>query len=80
VINILHEKFILVYTGLKWKQPLGGQHMGNHKSIFNIKEKLRQELPLLMRQYNIRSLGVFGSYVRHGQRIDSDSDILVSFK
>ena len=40
---------------------------------------LRQQLPLLTAQYQVKSLDVFGSYVRHEQRPDSDCDILVTF-
>jgi len=41
---------------------------------------LRQRLPLLEERYSVVSLGVFGSYVRHKQRPDSDLDILVTFE
>jgi predicted nucleotidyltransferase len=40
---------------------------------------LRRELPTLKRQYNIATLGLFGSYVRGTQRYDSDLDVLVTF-
>ncbi|MBI3300821.1 MAG: nucleotidyltransferase family protein [Deltaproteobacteria bacterium] len=40
---------------------------------------LRQQLPLLTARYQVASLSVFGSYVRHEQRPDSDIDILVTF-
>ena len=40
---------------------------------------LRQERPMLAEQYNVASLELFGSYVRHEQRKDSDLDILVTF-
>lgn len=40
---------------------------------------LRQQLPLLAEQYHVRSLGVFGSYVRRAEREDSDLDVLVTF-
>jgi uncharacterized protein len=43
-------------------------------------ETLREHLPLLARKFHIRSLGLFGSYVRHEQRSGSDLDILVSFE
>jgi len=44
-----------------------------------IKEKLRQEIPLLAERYRVQSMGVFGSYVRHDQRPESDVDVLVTF-
>ena len=40
---------------------------------------LREQLPILAEQYNVATLEVFGSYVRHEQRRDSDLDILVTF-
>jgi predicted nucleotidyltransferase len=40
---------------------------------------LRKQLPLLAEQYQVESLGVFGSYVRHEQCSDSDLDVLVIF-
>lgn len=42
-------------------------------------EILRQQRPMLAEQYNIATLEVFGSYVRHEQRKNSDLDILVTF-
>ena len=38
---------------------------------------LRIHLPELRRQYGVRSLGIFGSYVRGDQRSESDLDLLV---
>jgi predicted nucleotidyltransferase len=40
---------------------------------------LRQQLPILAEEYQVSSLGVFGSYIRHEQREDSDVDVLVAF-
>lgn len=40
---------------------------------------LHQQFPLLTERYRVESPGVFGSYVRHNQRPDSDVDILVTF-
>ncbi|MEW6029995.1 MAG: nucleotidyltransferase family protein [Chloroflexota bacterium] len=42
-------------------------------------EILRQQRPMLAEQYNVATLEIFGSYVRHEQRKDSDLDILVTF-
>ena len=42
-------------------------------------ETLRNQLPSLAEQYNVATLEVFGSYVRHEQRKGSDLDILVTF-
>ena len=41
---------------------------------------LRQHLPQLREQYEIKSLAVFGSYVRAEQRRRSDLDVLVDFE
>ncbi|MCD4652693.1 nucleotidyltransferase family protein [bacterium] len=37
------------------------------------------QLSMLMDQYNVESMGIFGSYVRQEQSQDSDLDILVTF-
>jgi len=42
-------------------------------------EILRNQFPSLAEQYNVATLEVFGSYVRHEQRKNSDLDILVTF-
>jgi len=44
-----------------------------------IMARLRQYLPSLTATYRVKSLGVFGSYVRREQRPDSDLDLLVAF-
>lgn len=41
---------------------------------------LRDHLPALSRQYEIRSLGVFGSFARGTQQSDSDLDLLITFE
>ncbi|HEX3130925.1 MAG TPA: nucleotidyltransferase family protein [Thermoanaerobaculia bacterium] len=40
---------------------------------------LRDHLPEITKRFQVRSLGIFGSYVRHEQGPESDLDILVSF-
>ena len=42
-------------------------------------DTLHQHLPELREQYNVATLEVFGSFVRHEQRKNSDLDILVTF-
>jgi uncharacterized protein len=42
-------------------------------------EELRQSLPDLEKRYRVKSLGVFGSYVRGEQHSKSDLDLLVEF-
>ncbi|MBI5124998.1 MAG: nucleotidyltransferase family protein [Planctomycetes bacterium] len=41
---------------------------------------LRSHLPELQKRYGVKSLGVFGSYVRGEQQRLSDVDILVEFE
>ena len=53
--------------------------MGNRIPLTNIKEKLHVQLALVSEQYQVKSLGVFGSYVRHEQSTSSDLDLLVAF-
>ena len=42
-------------------------------------EILQKHLPELRKQFRVKSLGLFGSYVRGQQRANSDLDILVNF-
>ena len=42
-------------------------------------DRLRSDLPRLQREYAVRSLGLFGSYIRGNQKKGSDLDILVDF-
>lgn len=41
---------------------------------------LRKQLPELRSRYHVKSLGVFGSYVRGEQRTRSDLDVLIEFE
>ncbi|MFN8484392.1 MAG: nucleotidyltransferase family protein [Anaerolineae bacterium] len=43
-------------------------------------EILHSALPSLAEHYSVKSLAVFGSYVRNEQRPDSDLDVLVEFE
>lgn len=45
----------------------------------DIKNKLRAYKPTLQDQFNVREIGIFGSYVRGEQKKKSDLDILVDF-
>jgi len=54
--------------------------MQTQTNLAVIKEKLHQEIPLLAERYRVQSMGVFGSYVRHEQRPESDVDVLVTFE
>jgi hypothetical protein len=44
------------------------------------KSKLREVLPLLRERFKVKSIGVFGSYVRGEQKEGSDLDVLVEFE
>jgi uncharacterized protein len=41
---------------------------------------LRRHLPEIAKRYNVKSIEIFGSYVRGEQDKDSDLDILVEFE
>ncbi|ATU08085.1 nucleotidyltransferase family protein [Methanohalophilus portucalensis] len=43
------------------------------------RKKLRKMLPQLEDRYNVKYIGLFGSYVRGEQTAESDLDILVEF-
>jgi predicted nucleotidyltransferase len=40
----------------------------------------QQHLPELQKRFGVKSMGIFGSYVRGEQRPDSDLDILVNYQ
>ena len=50
------------------------------KKIDQIIIKLRENKPVLEEKYKVKTLGVFGSYVRGEQKKTSDLDILVEFQ
>ncbi|MDP6776145.1 MAG: nucleotidyltransferase family protein [Candidatus Latescibacteria bacterium] len=54
--------------------------MAQSKDIAALREKLRQQLPLLSTRYGVRSLAIFGSYVRRQEHEGSDLDVLVEFR
>ena len=49
------------------------------KTLAEIKQLLVQHKPMLQARYQVRELGIFGSYVRQEQRETSDVDVLVEF-
>jgi predicted nucleotidyltransferase len=49
------------------------------KSIEEIKKILVDHLPEIRQKYKVKSLGIFGSYVRGQQKKNSDMDVLVEF-
>lgn len=50
------------------------------KEVENIMKTLKENEPTLREQYKIKTLGVFGSYIRGEQKKKSDVDILVEFE
>jgi hypothetical protein len=53
--------------------------MEKRNKLSSLTKKLRELLPLLARQYSVKSLEVFGSYARQEQSQESDLDLLVMF-
>ena len=53
--------------------------MQQQKDLSQIRKILRKQLPFLRKRYKVKSLGLFGSYVREQQGARSDLDILVVF-
>ena len=49
------------------------------KQLEEIKQKLNQNFDQIKQQYQIKKLGIFGSYVRGEATKNSDLDILVEF-
>lgn len=50
------------------------------KSVQEIKEILKKHKGELVEKYKIKEIGIFGSYVRGGQKKKSDLDVLVEFE
>ncbi|MBM4079966.1 MAG: nucleotidyltransferase family protein [Planctomycetes bacterium] len=49
------------------------------RSIGRVLTRVRRHLPELRERYQVKSLGIFGSYVRGTQNRRSDIDVLVEF-
>ena len=50
------------------------------KTLEEIKAQLEQLKPALREKFKVKTIGVFGSYVRGEQKRDSDVDVLVEFE
>lgn len=50
------------------------------KKLAEIKQTLAQHKPELERDYGVKELWVFGSYVRGQQKEQSDVDVLIEFE
>ena len=57
--------------------PKHKDHQINFQQIYQI---LKEILPNLKQQYQVKSLGIFGSYVRGEATENSDLDLLVEFE
>jgi hypothetical protein len=53
--------------------------MGERRTLGEIEELLKKNEAILKEKFNVKELGVFGSYVRREQKNKSDVDILVEF-
>lgn len=49
------------------------------RNIEQIKEKLENLKPLLKGRFRVKSIGIFGSYLKGEQKRKSDLDVLVEF-
>ena len=49
------------------------------KNLEEIRRILEEHMPELVQKYDVREVGIFGSYVTGKQRRGSDVDILVEF-
>ncbi len=50
------------------------------KSLDEIQQTLLEQKPYLAEKFGVRVVGVFGSYVRQEQRVDSDLDLLIELE
>jgi predicted nucleotidyltransferase len=53
--------------------------MPQKKRLEKFKTILHEQFPMLREQFSVATLEVFGSYVRHEEKTNSDLDILVTF-
>lgn len=53
--------------------------MSTPLTLDEIVEQLKRMVPLLRQKYHVRTLEVFGSYVRGEEQENSDLDLLVTF-
>ena len=53
--------------------------MKSSECLKRFRKILRRHMPELKKRYQIRTLGVFGSYVRQAHQASSDLDLLVEF-
>ena len=51
-----------------------------HINSDQIRQKLKDHLAILSKEFKVRKIGIFGSYARNEATADSDIDILVEFR
>jgi len=49
------------------------------RKLVKIKEKLKELQPLLKERFKVKSIGIFGSYLKGEEKKGSDFDILIEF-
>jgi predicted nucleotidyltransferase len=57
-----------------------GEEDARMRDLQEIEAKLKENKDLLDQKFNVREIGIFGSFVRGEQKETSDLDILVEFK
>ncbi len=50
-----------------------------NRELTQLTNKIKKALPTFRRQYSVRDMWLFGSYVHDKQTADSDLDVLVTF-
>jgi hypothetical protein len=50
------------------------------KYVRDIKKKLEELKPSLEEEFKVKSIGIFGSYIRGEEKKESDLDVLVEFE
>ena len=53
--------------------------MDENRKLTQFINQLKAMQTVLTEKYHVASLGIFGSYIRHEQKSNSDLDILVTF-
>ncbi len=64
-------------SSVKRSKAVESKRLSAGRTVTRFKRILRRHLPELREKYTVRSLGVFGSYVRGEPRSRSDLDVLV---
>lgn len=65
---------------MKEKNYKVNNQLTSMKTLKEIKTIVKKYKPQLSKEYKIKKIGIFGSYVRNEQKESSDVDILVEFE